>query len=83
MQTYLISKTAVQNGTGTDMWKTVNRMTDEERAAARAGTPVYFQSFARSGGAYGTYWRQAVPKNGRFVPRVPDAQTVAMLDALI
>ena len=71
----LISKTARQHGRGTDKYKSVVYMTDDERAAARNGQLVMFRSDYLSGGNHGTRWRRVLVYNAygrtRYVPRVP------------
>jgi hypothetical protein len=82
MNIYIISKTAIQNGCGTDRYKSVTHLTKEEREAARTETPVYFKSAYLSGGSHGTHWRVVLYRFGRYYPRVPAAETIAMLETV-
>ena len=65
----IISKTAEQHGFGSSRWKWVSYMTAAERAAARAGEPVWFMSRPCNDSPQG--WRIAVARRGRFLPRCP------------
>lgn len=79
-----VSATAYQRGFGCDKYKTVHGLTKEERQMARDGKEIYFRS-RPAGGTHGTTWRIVLVYTGngkpKYVPRVPDAETCAMLDA--
>lgn len=77
----IISNTAVQRGSGSDRYKSVSFLTADERAAAIAGTPVFFRSAWLSGGSHGTKWRRVHVNRGYVMPRVPDSEQLAALVA--
>ncbi|GIL06495.1 MAG: hypothetical protein BroJett031_30150 [Betaproteobacteria bacterium] len=80
---YLISETAEQSGYGTDRHKHVRKLTDAERAHARAGGTVFFRAarLPHPSSPSGTYWRVVYVAGGRYYPRVPN-QYVPALRAL-
>jgi hypothetical protein len=65
----IISATAEQHGFGSDPYKWVSGLTDDERAAVRAGKPVYFRSRPCADSPAG--WRVAVYRDKRYLPRCP------------
>ena len=78
----IVSKTAYQNGFGTDRYKSVAELSKDEKHMLKLGQQVYFKSSARSGGNYGTYWRKVQYRNGYFNPRVPNAQEIEQLEKM-
>ena len=83
MTKYLISKTAIQRGFGTDCYKSVSFLTAAERVFIRSGGKVFFESSALSGGNFGTYWRVCLDKKKwGIAPRVPTDAEIKMLEDL-
>ena len=81
MSNITISTTAQQKGFGKARYKSVAGLTKEEKAAISDGKTIAFKS-RLSGGSYGTEWRVVLYSKGRYYPRVPDAETLAVLDGI-
>ncbi len=78
MDKIIISDTGEQHGYGTARYKWVSGLTREEREAVKSGEIVLITGCRRSGGGNGTGTtvRQVIYEGGRYLPRVPDADTL-------
>jgi len=73
----MISMTGEGHGWGSDPYKWVSRLTEEERAAVRRGELVFITGCPASArGIKGVYVRKVIWKNGRYVHRVPETEEV-------
>ena len=78
-----ISSTASQVGYGSDGYKRVKGLTDEERQQVKSDHRVFFRAERPSQkGPAGTLWRYAISGSGTAMyPRVPSDDEVAALRA--
>lgn len=75
-----ISLTAQQYGYGTDRYKTITRLSTEERAAVLAGERIFLRAARASAkGPKGTFWRVATKCGAAIGPRVPAPDELALL----
>lgn len=80
MTNIIISKTGKAHGFGSDRFKGVTKLTEEERQFVLAGGIVLVTGCPPAiGGKTGTTMRQVTASRGKFYHRVPSAEILAQL----
>lgn len=74
MTNIIISKTGQANGFGSDRFKSVTKLTKEEREAVISGGIVLVEGCPPAHGKTGTTLRQVTVNRGKFYHRVPSAE---------
>jgi len=76
----LYSKTAIQSGFGSALWKRVTFLTKEEKEFIKKGGIVVYKTNCLDGGNHGSYWRQVKyeKRYNRYYPQTTTREIVEL-----